>query len=217
MLDPRGDGAASACDGRPEGELLRKAAEQEGRARAAIEKQRQAVSGKRTELEAKLAKAEEALKAEKAMAEELHADVSLERWERQQEAGSLASIWPEVEEAAAAVRSTDAEVTGVRQHAEEQARIDRERLTLSSDLYHMYTAATGVHWDEASDGIRGYVAIDTAARPFDVEGLEKKAAIDAIWAEIEACLPSCPASIVAPLPLESEADVGKEVALGSVA
>eukprot|EP00440_Ansanella_granifera_P071885 gb/GFBE01078009.1/.p1 GENE.gb/GFBE01078009.1/~~gb/GFBE01078009.1/.p1 ORF type:complete len:199 (+),score=69.31 gb/GFBE01078009.1/:1-597(+) len=183
------DAHVPAFDCRLEQTILRKAAESEARFRHVIEAKRQALAEKQERLQAQVTAAEEELKKEKEAAREVQTEVSLERWEERQKA-RMSTLWPEVEEAAAAVRDADEKVAQLRQEALQQSEDGQHQLEVSASLYQMYAAATGVRWDMDSAS-EGYIAIDQKARPFKVQGKPgSKASADALWAEIEACLPA---------------------------
>eukprot|EP00931_Biecheleriopsis_adriatica_P024875 TRINITY_DN153_c2_g1_i1.p1 TRINITY_DN153_c2_g1~~TRINITY_DN153_c2_g1_i1.p1 ORF type:complete len:198 (-),score=82.14 TRINITY_DN153_c2_g1_i1:122-715(-) len=176
-------------DCRQEHALLRKAAESEAKFRQLIEAKHQVLAEKQVQLQAKVAAAEEELRREKEAALELQAEVSLERWEEQQKARNLSTIWPEVEEAAAAVKAADEKVAQLREEAQQQSIEERHQLEVASSLYQMYAASTGIRWDVESEGVEGYIAIEQTARPFKVRDDGTPESADALWAEIEACLP----------------------------
>jgi len=180
-------------DLRPEKDGLRRAGEAEARIRDTIEQKRRAVTEKRAQLEAQLAEAEEALEREEEAARALHAEVSLEQLQGDGKAhGGLQGTWPEVERAAAAARAAGARLAEMRQRVHERAEAERQELETKSGLYQVYCAATGVRWDERSDGVEGYVAIGASARAFkvaDEDAVSRKATADSLWSEIEACLP----------------------------
>jgi len=180
---------SSICDCRPERERLRAAAANEAKARIAVEQRRRAVAEECAGLEAEVAAAEQELSREQAYAIELQAQATRELSERGHRQRGLQALWPEAEEASAALRRADAEAAVVRERALELEEAARQRLQASSCLYQFYTAATGVRWDLEADARKGYVSIGDSAQHFDVSGLEAKAAADTIWDMIEACLP----------------------------
>jgi len=109
--------------------------------------------------------------------------------------GGLVGAWPEVEQAAEGARVMDAKASDTRQKRLESEAGERAQLEVRSGLMQVICAASGVRWDEQSEDIEGYVALDSSARAFSMRkpatsDLQKKKAIaDTLFAEIEACIP----------------------------
>ncbi|CAK9044902.1 unnamed protein product [Durusdinium trenchii] len=174
-------------EARQEQALLRRAADSEVRFQQVIEAKHQTVNEKQAQLQTQVAAAEEALRREKEAALELQTEVSLERWELQQNAKNLSALWPEVEEISAAVRSTHAKVLQQREEAEEHSRDEKQRLEIASRLYEFYAVVSGIRWDMETEKMEGYIAIGEKARAFKVETPRSAQSADALWALIEAC------------------------------
>ncbi|CAJ1402846.1 unnamed protein product [Effrenium voratum] len=173
-------------DARQEQALLRKAAEAEARFQQVIEGKHQSICEKQSQLRSQVAAAEEALRREKEAALELQTEVSLERWELQQNASNLAAAWPAVEETSKAVREAQTQVLQLRQDALEHNQESKKQLEVASSLYEFYAAVSGIRWDMESDS-EGYIAIGERATSFKVDKPGSKESADALWAEIEAC------------------------------
>mmetsp|Transcript_18749 Transcript_18749/g.35188 ORF Transcript_18749/g.35188 Transcript_18749/m.35188 type:complete len:193 (-) Transcript_18749:40-618(-) len=174
-------------DGRAEQSVLRRAGDAEARCRRLLEAKRQAISEKQLQLQMQVAAAEEALRREKEAALEMQTEVSLERWELQQSARSLAKIWPSVEETTAALGLAQEKVLQLRHEAQEHSQNEKLNLEIASSIYELYAAASGIRWDLESDDLEGYIAIGQKARAFKVDAPGTKESADALWEEIEAC------------------------------
>jgi len=189
---------------RLERDHLRRVGEAEAKIRGSIEQKRRAVAEKRAALEAQLLHAEEALQKEKEAALKIHAEVAAEcAKDRAREAhGGLSAAWPEVEDAASRVKKAEADLAETRRLIGERAEAEQRHVEETSNLYQMCCAATGVRWNLHASGVEGYVALNGKARAFEVspsQAADRKATADALWAEIESCLPSSDDVPVAPL------------------
>lgn len=178
-----------------EREQFRNIGESEAKIRGAIEQKRRAVTEKRGDLEAQLAKAEEVLQREKDTALKIHAQAVVDNAEASKHScnGGLANAWPEVEQAAAAVKTVEERIAETRRQALDQVEAERRQVEESSSLYQVYCAVTGVRWDTQSQVVDGYVAMDGKVRAFKASPSDvgdRKATADALWEEIEACLPA---------------------------
>lgn len=173
-------------ESRQEQVLLRRAADSEARFQRVIEVKHSSLCEKQSQLEMQVAAAEEALRRDKEVALELQTEVSLERWELQQTAKSLPTLWPEVEENSAAVQSAHAKVLQIRQEAQEHSQDEKQRLEIASSLYEFYTVVSGIRWDMETEKMEGYIAIGEKARAFKVENPGCKESADDLWTEIEA-------------------------------
>ena len=115
LSSPADSRPTGVMESRQEQVLLRRAADSEARFQRVIEAKHSSLCEKQSQLEMQVAAAEEALRRDKEVALELQTEVSLERWELQQTAKSLPTLWPEVEENSAAVQSAHAKVLQIRQ------------------------------------------------------------------------------------------------------
>eukprot|EP00929_Paragymnodinium_shiwhaense_P019064 TRINITY_DN13113_c0_g2_i1.p1 TRINITY_DN13113_c0_g2~~TRINITY_DN13113_c0_g2_i1.p1 ORF type:complete len:218 (+),score=90.62 TRINITY_DN13113_c0_g2_i1:91-744(+) len=169
-----------------EGTQLRRATEADARMKGALEQAKRSMNEQRARLDQNLAAKEAEVSAcKEAAVEALVETTTLSREEREQ---TLVSLWPEIEDAAAAVQDVNAKRLQLQQQAAEQREAEQTQLEINRCLLRMYDGATGVCWDaDAADGSRGYVAIDSV-KSFDVDGLSKAEAADKIWDTIEACL-----------------------------
>lgn len=196
-VPPRGVPAAALRmhdfdDFREEGERFRRVAEAEARLRGSLEQKRRGGAEKRAALEAQVAAAEEALRREKAEALAVHEELALAAEAARPGSGGLGGAWPGVEEAAAALRAADARLAETRRLAMERGEAEQQEVEEASSLYQVYCAGTGLRWDLHAPGIEGYVAIDDAVRAFEVPSDDQRGDVqlaDALWKEIEACLP----------------------------
>lgn len=187
---------SSGLDARAERDLARKVSEAENAARATIERERRIVAERRAELEAQVASEEQELCFIKENAMALQEEVAAQR-QAGGEGQNLVDVWPELEEASAAARQVQADLTSAKQRGLAAAEASQERHELDSGLFQMYTASTGVHWDHSSQHVEGYVALGSArhfcsqdSKPDkNLETPGKKAArAECLWQEIEASL-----------------------------
>eukprot|EP00930_Biecheleria_cincta_P070593 TRINITY_DN58222_c0_g1_i1.p1 TRINITY_DN58222_c0_g1~~TRINITY_DN58222_c0_g1_i1.p1 ORF type:complete len:195 (-),score=68.11 TRINITY_DN58222_c0_g1_i1:527-1111(-) len=180
---------AAMWDCRQEQALLRKAAESEAKFKHAVEAKRQAITERCAELQEKLSAAEEELRHHKEIAFEIQQEAHVGQFEERQKARSLVQLWPQVEQAAAAAKAADDRLVELRKQAEQKSEDEQHQLAVSSGIYQMYAASTGIRWDLEARDVEGYIAIDKVARPFKVRDLGSKDSADQLWSEIEACLP----------------------------
>jgi len=181
-------------DLRPERQCLQSVAQDlDQRFYGPVERIRRANAEKRSQLEAKLAAADEDFGGQQEAVQVLHAEIQYEQLQGSSEAhGGLLGSWPEVERAAAAARAVDTKLLEIRRRQHEQNDAERQQLEEKSALYQVFCEATGAHWDDQSEGIEGYVAIGGAARAFEVpkeKATDRKASADHIWKELIAYLP----------------------------
>jgi len=174
---------------------VRRIAETEARIRGAIKQRRGAVAEKRADLEAQLAKAEAALRQKKAEVQALQAKAAADRaaLARRGAHQGLAGTWPDVEQAEAAAKAAEERLSEMRRQASAKADTERQEAEELRGLYQVYCAATGVRWHPSAEGVEGYVAMDGAARAFAIspsKAAQPMAVADALWQEIEACLPA---------------------------
>lgn len=175
-------------------EHILKLGEVEGRIHAAVAQKRDAVAQTRGDLEAQLAKAAEALRQQQQEVARVHTQAAADRsgMDKLGAERGVAGVWPELERAAAAVKAIDERIAEARRQVFQHAESERQRVDEFSSLYQLYCAATGLRWHPSAEGLEGYVAKDSMARAFDIP-LEKAdeavVTADALWEEIEACLP----------------------------
>lgn len=179
---------------RQERENLRRVGEAETKIRGSIEQKRKAVAEKRAALEVQLQYAEAALQKEKEAALKIHAEVAAEcaKDRARQETGGLSAAWPSVEAAAAKVKQAEEDLAETRRLITDRAEAEQRHVEETASLYQMCCAATGVRWNLSASGVEGYVALNGKARAFEVspeQAANRKATADALWAEIESCLP----------------------------
>mmetsp|Transcript_97942 Transcript_97942/g.204299 ORF Transcript_97942/g.204299 Transcript_97942/m.204299 type:complete len:220 (-) Transcript_97942:7-666(-) len=158
-----------------------------------VERLRRANGEKRRELEALLAEAEEDLENHHDAVRSLYAEIQYEQLQGSNEAnGGLVGAWPEVERVAAAARNLDEKILEVRRLQRDQTESEQRSLEERSSLYQVFAEATGIHWDDVSEGVAGYIAHDDQLRHFDfghAQTMSKKACADELWNEVAACLP----------------------------
>lgn len=182
---------SSGLDARAERDLARKVSEAENKARATIERERRIVAERRAELEEQVASEEQELAFIKESAQALQEEVAAQR-HAGGEGQNLVDVWPELEEASAAARQVQSDLTSVKQRGLAAAEASQERHELDSGLFQMYTASTGVHWDHNSQHVEGYVALGSArhfcSKDKNLETPGKVARAEGLWQEIEASL-----------------------------
>ena len=143
-------------------------------------------------LEAKVGQAQAELWQECRAVQEIESRVLLGREEYTRETKALRTLWPQLEEASAELQDAHSRMATVREQAHELDSEQQERQEAASCLYELYSAATGIRWDGDGTGEEGYIALGGTVRPFSMQGASMMAAADAVWEEIEACLPPQP-------------------------
>jgi len=183
------DSGTDRCDCRPELASLQRAVDTGALAHAAISQRRQVIAQHRSDLETKIDKAQAELRQERRSMQEIESRVLLGREEYSRETKALQTLWPQIEEASAELQEAHTRMAAVREQAHELDSEQQERQEAASCLYELYSAATGIRWDGDSTGEEGYIALGGTVRPFYMQGASMMAAADAVWEEIEACLP----------------------------
>merc|ERR1719401_2746809 len=185
-------------------ECLRKSDDCETRCQEKIQQHMKAAKDKRMEIESHVSAAEAELHNERQATQSIQSEVSA--LENVGNEATIEELWLQIEEAQNALANTRSEINSLMEEKTKLTNSAEQTLEDSSGLYHVYAAATGVHFDTATDGLEGYVAIGDRVENFDVRNMGDKAqAADVIWEAIEKCLPHLVES--RPLPRDTPAAI----------